>query len=604
VPLYRYRRLIRYPLRQWPALVMILGLTAATSAITALQPWPLKILVDYALAGKVLPTSLRSILEGLSLATTPPVLIVAAALASLGLFALSIAINAGLSWAWTSAGQRMVYDLATSFFHRLQRLSLIFHSRNRVGDLLSRLTEDTYCVYAAAEGLLVSPGQCMLTLITISVVAWRLDPQLTLLSLVAAPVLAGSAVFFGRRLKKRSRQDREAKSRLVSFVHQTLTSIPVVQAFDTRNWNQHKYRAYASDAVAISQSSTLMKHSYEIVNGLTTAVGTAIVLYAGGQRVLSEALSIGSLLVFIAYLRSMDIAFRGLLQTYGKMKFVEASFERVMEVMESEDGLWDSPTALLLPIHSKGECGHVRLEEITFGYEPGRTVLQDVTLGACPGETVALVGKTGAGKSTLVSLIPRFFDPWQGRVMFDGVDIREIQISSLRAQVAIVLQEPFLLPLTVAQNIAYGRPGASREEILEAAVVTNADEFIQQLPQGYDTVIGEKGATLSEGQKQRLAIARALLKDAPVLILDEPTSALDAHTETLLLGALDILMKGRTTFIIAHRLSTVRRADRIVVLDQGRLVESGTHNQLLEEGGLYKRLHAYQTSPMSEEVAA
>jgi ATP-binding cassette subfamily B protein/subfamily B ATP-binding cassette protein MsbA len=241
---------------------------------------------------------------------------------------------------------------------------------------------------------------------------------------------------------------------------------------------------------------------------------------------------------------------------------------------------------------------------VSFGYEPSRPVLRDIWLDARPGETVALVGATGAGKSTLVSLVPRFFDPWAGRVTFDGVDVRELELKSLRAQVSLVLQEPFLLPLTVAENIAYGRPEAPREEIVAAARAAHAEEFIRRLPQGYDTVIGERGATLSGGQRQRLAIARALLKDAPVLILDEPTAALDSETEAGLLEALARLMRGRTTFLIAHRLSTIRGADRIVVLEAGQIVERGTHEELLAAGGAYHRFHALQFGGSTDGAAA
>jgi ATP-binding cassette subfamily B protein/subfamily B ATP-binding cassette protein MsbA len=276
----------------------------------------------------------------------------------------------------------------------------------------------------------------------------------------------------------------------------------------------------------------------------------------------------------------------------------------VVEVLDVEDEVRDAPGSKPLPVHTTGGRGHVRFENVTFGYEPGCPVLKDINIEVFPGETVALVGSTGAGKSTLVSLIPRFFDPWQGRVTLDGEDLRDIRLSSLRAQVSLVLQEPFLLPLTVLENIAYGRPGASREEIVSSAVAANADEFIRRLPSGYDTVIGERGATLSGGEKQRLAMARALLKDAPILILDEPTSALDAQTESLLLEALERLMKGRTTFIIAHRLSTVRRVDRIFVIDGGRIVETGTHESLLAAGGPYHRLYSLQFQNSLREVAA
>jgi len=246
----------------------------------------------------------------------------------------------------------------------------------------------------------------------------------------------------------------------------------------------------------------------------------------------------------------------------------------------------------------------VRIEGVTFGYEPGRATLKGVTLEARPGETVALVGPTGAGKSTLVSLVPRFFDPWQGRVTIDGVDVRDAKLSSVRAQVALVLQEPFLLPLTVAENIAYGRPGATREQVVAAAVAARADDFIRRLPKGYDTVIGEHGATLSGGERQRLSIARALLKDAPILILDEPTSALDAGTESSLLEALEALMAGRTTFIVAHRLSTIRGADRVVVLEDGEVVETGTHEELMAARRTYHRMHTLQFAPHAREVVA
>jgi ATP-binding cassette subfamily B protein/subfamily B ATP-binding cassette protein MsbA len=398
---------------------------------------------------------------------------------------------------------------------------------------------------------------------------------------MVAPALAGSARFFGPRLKRRGRSEAEARSHLLSFIQQTLTAIPVVQAFGTEGRNRRHFRKLADDSVVVSQRGTLVRRAYDLVNGLIVTLGTAIVLFAGGGRVLSGALTVGSLLVFLAYLRSMHTAFQGLFGAYARLKSAEPAVGRVFEVLEVEEGVQDAPGARPLPVPRAGDNGHVRLERVTFGYEPGRPVLEDVTLEARPGETVALVGPTGAGKSTLVSLIPRFFDPWHGRVTVDGIDLRDVQLASLRSQVAVGLQAPFLLPLTVAENIGYGRPAASRDEIVAAAVAANADGFIRRLPKGYDTVIAERGATLSGGEKQRLAVARALLKDAPILILDEPTSALDGRTERLLLAALERLVDRRTTFIIAHRESTIRNADRIVVLEAGRVTEAGTHDGLL-----------------------
>lgn len=601
--MHRYGLLLRYPLHQWRTLIAIVGLTAGTSATATLQPWPMKILVDYAFGQAAIPPPVHSLFLNFNLSLTPTVLVVVAAVCSFGLYILNATLDTSLNWAWSNIGQGMVYDLAQKLFYRLQRLSLLFHSQYTVGDSLIRLTGDVYCGYTLFSAALVSPVQHLLTLATITIVAWNLNSTLTLLTLAVAPIMGGSALVFGSHIKRRTKLSLEAQSRLTSFVHQTLTAIPMIQAFIRESDNTQHFKHLAAGAVTITQHETLLKSAYGLANGFVSTVGNAIVLYVGGQQVLSGSMSVGSLLVFLAYLQSIQAAFRGLFGIYGTLKSVEANIDRVLEILDAQDGVQDAPHAKPLPVRAAGARGHIRLEKVTFGYDPDYPVLQDITLEAQPGEMIALVGMTGAGKSTLVSLIPRFFDPWQGRVLFDGVDIRDVQLKSLRSQIALVLQEPFLLPLSVAQNIAYGRPGASLEEIVAAASSAKADDFIRQLPQGYDTVLSERGAILSGGQKQRLAIARALLLDAPVLILDEPTSALDAQTEMLLLEALDRLMQGRTVFIIAHRLSTILRANRIVVLEQGKVLEMGTHQELLAASGVYKRLHSLQFSDPPQEVA-
>lgn len=601
---YKYKKIIRYPLRQWPALVAILVFTAMTSAVTVLQPWPLKLLIDYAVGETAVPIFIHTFFKHISLSLTPAVLVIAAAIASLGLFAINSFLEVGLNWTWATTGQRMTFNLAADLFYKLQRFSLLYHSKHRVGDALNRLAEDTYCVYSLTADLLISPWQRGLTLATIGTVAWNMDPVLTMISMSVAPIMAVSSMYFAPRLKKRARLDREVRSQLTSFVHQTITVIPLVQAFSTEVRNQKQFQDISKDAVSASQRSVLLKSWYGLANGFITTIGTALVLFGGGQRVLSGALSIGSLIVFLAYLRTMQEAISELLGIYASLKTTEASIDRVSEVMESQDFVQEMPGAKPLSAVREGKGRNVGLESVTFGYETGRPVLTDVTVEASPGETIALVGPTGAGKSTLMSLILRYFDPWEGRVTFDGIDIRTIKLSSLRAQVAIVLQEPFLLPLTVAENIAYGLPKASRAKIEAAAIAANVDEFIRHLPDGYDTIIGERGATLSGGEKQRLAIARALLKNAPVLILDEPTSALDAQTEALLLEALERLIDGRTTLIIAHRLSTIRKANRIVVLEEGKIVETGSHQELQRMNGVYNRLYYLQFNNFAKRKAS
>jgi ATP-binding cassette subfamily B protein/subfamily B ATP-binding cassette protein MsbA len=325
-------------------------------------------------------------------------------------------------------------------------------------------------------------------------------------------------------------------------------------------------------------------------------MGTALMLVIGGLKVTEGDLTVGTLLIFLTYLASLYGPVETLAELGSSFANASARARRVFELLDSAEVIPEGSASLVMRSERAGGVGDVRFEAVTAGYERGRPVLEEVTFVARSGETVALVGPTGSGKSTLVSLLPRFLDPWQGRVTIGGQDVRELSLSSLRSHIGLVLQEAFLLPISVAANIAYGRPKASRADVIAAAEAANADEFIRQLPEGYDTVLGERGATLSGGQSQRVAIARALLKDAPILILDEPTSALDANTEASLLVALERLMRGRTTFIIAHRLSTIRHADNIIVLDRGRVIETGTHENLSHSGGHYQRVCSLQAA--------
>jgi ATP-binding cassette, subfamily B, bacterial len=569
-----------------------------------MQPLPIKVLVDYGLRGAPAPQAVRSLLNSIGLGEHSTTFIILAAVLSLALFAVNSALAITLSIAWSMAGQQMVYDLAGDVFARLQRLSLRFHSRRSIGDSLSRLMEDSWSIYSLADGLLISPIQHVLTLAMMIWIGFFLDPLLAALALSVAPLLAASSWYFGPKMKRRSHRLREARSRLISLVHQTLGALPIVQAFGTADRNSTEFRNLAATAVTFEQRGSLLGSSYGLINGVITTAGLAIVLYVGGLRVMSGAISLGTMLVFVAYVRQMQSATSGLFDIFPKLKTAQASIERLQDILHCDDLVPEAPNATALSIDSSAGGARIEFENVTFGYEASTPVLNDLSLVARPGQMIALVGPTGAGKTTVVSLIPRFFDPWGGRVIIDGIDIRNLTLSSLRQSISIVLQEPFLLPVTVAENIAYGKPTAPQQDIVKAAIAARADEFISMLPQGYDTVIGESGVSLSAGEQQRLSIARALLKDAPILILDEPTSALDARTEALLMEGIERLTQSRTTFTIAHRMSTIRRAHRIAVVDQGRIVAFGSHEDLMASGGMYEDFLRQQTSGGLTRVVA
>jgi len=576
------RWLSRYAWRRWTELAIVAGTMLLRIGLDVLKPWPMVFLVDYVIRGETTSPLLPRLADMLPGTHTPDNLIAWAVGATVLIFLLSWAVGLANAYANITLGQRMVYDLAADLFGKLQQLSLRFHARKSVGDNLRRVTTDCTCVSIIVKDALLPFVSALISLAAMFAILWRLDPTLTLLALAVVPYMALVFRFYAGPMMERSAQTQEIEGRIYSLVEQTFSAIPAVQAFGREEFNDARFRQATRDTLAATLTLTNVQLQFKILIGLATAVGTAGILWVGARHALDGQLTIGAILAFLSYLGSLYAPLETVMYGTSTIQGAAGSARRVREILETERELVDKPGATAL----RSVRGHVQIENVTFGYDPGRPVLRRLSLEVRPGETVAIVGPTGAGKSTLVSLVPRFFDPWEGRVLVDGHDARDIQLKSLRRHVALVLQEPFLFPVSIADNIAYGVPGATAAEIEAAARAADAHEFILRLPSGYQTVIGERGASLSGGERQRVSIARALLKNAPILILDEPASALDVETEDTLLEALRRLTKGRATFVIAHRLSTVRCADRIVALKDGQIVESGTHDELLARGGI------------------
>jgi subfamily B ATP-binding cassette protein MsbA len=437
-------------------------------------------------------------------------------------------------------------------------------------------------------GIVVS----VLTLAGMLVVMFYLDWRFTLIALSITPILFVVVYTYTRRIKQASRALRKKEGEVVSVVEEVLSSIRVVKAFARERYEQERLEQQSLESVEMALAARSLKAKLAPVVQVIVAAGTCLVLWYGVNLVLTGKMTPGSLLVFLLYLGKMYKPMRDLSKMTDTVSKAGVGYERIREVIETEDEIRNLPNAKKAPDFR----GEIEFDHVSFAYTAGYATLSDVSFKVEAGQVAALVGPTGAGKSTIASLIARFYDPQSGAVRIDGMDVRNYKIKSVRRQISFVLQETMLFRAPVWQNIAYGKPEASREEILRAAKLANADEFIRDMPQQYDTMLGEKGATLSGGQRQRIAIARAVIRNAPILILDEPTSNLDAASEELVFEALTRLMEGRTAIVIAHRLATVRRADVIFVLDHGTLVEQGTHATLLSAEGLYAHLYEIQFS--------
>ena len=516
------------------------------------------------------------------------------ALGLVGLFTVQAALNYIQAYLLSAAGERSVAGLRRELFARLLEMPPGFFAERRTGELTSRLTVDIGLLQSVLSHQISEFSRQVLALVGGIVLLTYLQPRLTLTALLAAPVIVGTALVFGRRLRRITIgvQDRIAEASGVA--EEAFSQIRTVQSFVQERAERARYGERIAASVRTALQRARVRGVFFGMLTFSTFAGIVFVLWQGGLLVLDGRLTAGALVGFLLYTITIAASIGALATSFTSYQEAVGAAERVFEILDMEPAIADPAVPVALPAPVRGA---VAFESVSFRYQPDHSlpwILEDVSLTVAPGETVALVGPSGGGKTTLVSLLPRFWDVDGGRITLDGVDIRSLRLADLRSAIGVVPQEPALFSGTIRENIAYARPKATDAEVQAAARAAHAHEFVERLPLGYETLVGERGIKLSGGQRQRVAIARAILKDPAVLILDEATSNLDNESERLIEDALSKLLVGRTTLIIAHRLSTVQRADRLAVLEHGRIVEEGTHGQLLELGGLYARLYQRQ----------
>ena len=572
----------------WPSLTLAFIAVIGESVTDLLEPWPLKVVFDYVFGSKHMPDWLASIVN--LVGTDKLSILNFAAIAVIAIALFGAISSYGEKYLTTSVGQWVMHDLRRVLYSHIQKLSLAYHDQKRTGDLISRVTSDIDAVQNLISNVLLGMLVNILTLIGMLCVMFYLNWQFTLIAMVVAPGLFWVVYHYTRRIKEASRDVRRKEGEVVSVLEEVLSSIRVVKAFAREDYEQERFEKRSLESVERALAARSLKAKLAPLVEVIVACGTCLVLWWGSRLVVSGALTSGDLLVFLLYLGKMYKPMRELSKMTDTISKADVGWERIREVLENEQRVRNLPGAKRAPKFR----GDIEYEHVAFSYSAEQPLLKDLSMSIKAGQLAALVGPTGAGKTTIVSLLPRFYDLTGGVIKIDGQDVRKFKIKSLRRQISFVLQESMLFRATIWQNIAYGKPEATREEIIRAAQMANAEEFILRMPEEYDTMVGERGVTLSGGQRQRITIARAIIRNAPILVMDEPSSGLDAESEELVFDALSKLMADRTSIVIAHRLATVSRADVIFVIDGGRVAEQGTHQELLAQGGLYSRLYELQ----------
>lgn len=577
-------------------LIGVMSLTLLTAILGLAEPWPLAVILNQVLSEQ----ESGGIVEFL-FGSDPTTWIVLVSMVTARF--LIIAVGNGFTvlshYFGSKAEQNMVMDMRSDLFAHVQRLSFTFHDQRQTGALMSQIN-----LQAASVGnivMVVPPiAEATLTLVGMLIIATLIDWQLALLSLLIVPFLYWSFGTYGSRIVPRLQKVQQLEWRSLSIVHEAMAMLRVIVSFGREDHEHRRFREQGQTAVDERVKLTVSQSLYTLWVQTATAAGTSLVLGVGAWHVIQGKISVGELIVLMTYIASVYKPLEQISTTVGMIHEELVQFNASLSLLDTDPEVKEKPDAIQLD----STRGHLTASGVGFSYQGRSETISDISFEALPGERIAVVGHTGAGKSTLMSLLIRFYDPAEGRIEIDGVDIRDLKLECLREQISVVLQDPLLFSGTIEENIRYGRLDATPEQIRDAARAANAHDFIEGLPAGYETVLGERGAQISGGERQRICVARAFLKDAPILILDEPTSSIDSRTEGVILDALDDLMEGRTSFMIAHRLSTVRHADQILVMNEGRIVERGTHEELLRDGIVYRQLHEAQTRERKRRVTA
>ena len=570
-------------------LALAFAAMAVESAATVWEPWPLKLIVDNVLGGKPLPPALA---RWAVFGTAPLDVLNAAVVALLIITALGAAGSYVQKYLSTAVGQRLTQDLRQALYHHVQGLSLPFFETRRTGDLIVRLTSDVDTAQDFFSTALLSIAMDVLTLGGMLAVMLYLDWRFTLLGLAIAPLLFAVVYRRTHRIKAAAREVKQREGALASIVQETIAAIRTVRAFGREAHEEARLEREGRAAMDAAMRARSIKAALPPIVDLLVAAGTCAVMLVGVRLVLEGRITSGTLIVFVLYLGKLYKPMKNLARMTDTLSKSAVAFERIRELLATTSQVADAPDARQAPRLR----GSIEFRDVRFGYVPGQPVLHGVSLAAGAGQRVAIVGATGAGKSTLLALLLRLYEPASGSIRIDGTDIRRFTARSLRDQISLVPQDPVLFHGPVWENIAYGRPGATRDEIIQAARLANAHEFIVRMPRGYDTIVGERGETVSGGQRQRIAIARAVIRQAPILLLDEPSAALDPESEALVFDALARLMDRCTSITVTHRLATAQRAQLVAVLDRGRIAALGTHDDLLATYAPYARLFALAVS--------